>query len=286
MELRCADARSDADSIAALIAAATTDGDPAPLSEEAEHEVGSGVVGQVAIEGDRVVGYIHRRAHGPVTILEPVVAPDAPEAIAAAVVAAAVEKAGEGPLHLWTASDVLGAEAGARGLRPDRRVECLERSLPFHGAAAVPAGVRTAGFRTGTDDRALLLVHREAFAGHRDLGDWDRRALGWRFGLQWFDPADLVLAWERGRPVAVVWTKIARPEVGEVYLIACRPVAQGRGLGRAMTALGLRHLGDRGVSTGRVFTDADNAAATRLYRELGFERISVRTRWVREVPAS
>jgi mycothiol synthase len=286
MELHPGDTRSETEEIAALLAAAEAAGDPAPLSEEAEHDVASGRLGLVAADGDRVFGYVHHRTDGSVTILEPVLAPGIPADAAAEVVAHAIGSAGPGLVHLWTASDAVAVAARGEGFRPDRRVECLERVLPVAGAEPIVTGMLTAGFRPEIDEEAVLLIHREAFAGHADLGGWDRRNLEWRFRLPWFDPAGLVLAWERGRPVAVVWIKEPRPGDGEIYLIACRPAVQGRGLGKAMTILGLRLLSDRGARSGRVFTDADNAAAKHVYLQLGFESVGVRTRWVGKAAAN
>ncbi|MEZ5258337.1 MAG: GNAT family N-acetyltransferase [Ilumatobacteraceae bacterium] len=53
-------------------------------------------------------------------------------------------------------------------------------------------------------------------------------------------------------------------------MIATDPDYHGRGLGRQLTVAGLDHLARRGVPVGMLYVDADNAAATGLYRSLGF----------------
>ena len=54
-------------------------------------------------------------------------------------------------------------------------------------------------------------------------------------------------------------------------MIAVDPTFHGRGLGRQLTLAGLDSIARRGVSVAMLYVDADNVAATSLYRALGFE---------------
>ena len=53
----------------------------------------------------------------------------------------------------------------------------------------------------------------------------------------------------------------AAEQLGEVYVVGVRPDAQGGGLGKALTAIGLRHLAAQGLPTAMLYVDADNTAA-------------------------
>jgi len=57
------------------------------------------------------------------------------------------------------------------------------------------------------------------------------------------------------------------------------PQAQGLGLGRLMTATGLRHLSEKGVAEISLYVDGDNTAALALYRSLGFVDHHVDSQW-------
>mgnify|MGYP001104070091 CR=1 FL=1 len=52
------------------------------------------------------------------------------------------------------------------------------------------------------------------------------------------------------------------------------PAAQGRRLGPALTLAGLAHLRDLKLGAVVLYVEGDNAAAVRLYHDLGFERFS------------
>ncbi|HET7429997.1 MAG TPA: GNAT family N-acetyltransferase, partial [Nocardioides sp.] len=77
------------------------------------------------------------------------------------------------------------------------------------------------------------------------------------------------------------WTKQHSPELGEVYVVAVDPAAQGRGLGRAVTAAGLAHLAARGVSRVILYVESDNHPAIATYSHLGFEHASTHVQYAR-----
>ncbi|MGW2555304.1 mycothiol synthase [Streptomyces sp. NPDC001635] len=139
----------------------------------------------------------------------------------------------------------------------------------------LPDGVTVRAFVPGQDDAAWLAVNAEAFAHHPEQGSLTQRDLDDRKAEPWFDPQGFFLAERTGQQgpelIGFHWTKVHAEEgLGEVYVLGVRPGAQGGGLGRALTTIGLRHLAAQGLPTAMLYVDADNKAALTVYERLGF----------------
>ncbi|MEU4119032.1 mycothiol synthase [Kitasatospora sp. NPDC028055] len=170
--------------------------------------------------------------------------------------------------------------AEAYGAELVRELRQMRRSGPQTEAVAVPEGIELRTFRPGEDDAEWLRLNALAFAHHPEQGSWTEQDLAERIAEPWFDPAGFFLATRDGEVVGFHWTKVhpataTEPELGEVYVVGVDPAEQGSGLGRALTAAGLRHLtgsgaGERGLETVLLYVDADNPAAVRVYERLGF----------------
>ncbi|GAA2310819.1 mycothiol synthase [Streptomyces violaceusniger] len=157
-----------------------------------------------------------------------------------------------------------------RELRQMRRPlgSLAELGLP---EPAFPEGVTVRTFRPGEDDAAWLAANAAAFAHHPEQGSLTQRDLDDRKGEPWFDPEGFFLAERGGEIVGFHWTKVhAEERLGEVYVVGVRPDAQGGGLGKALTSIGLRHLAAQGLPTAMLYVDADNFAAVAVYERLGF----------------
>ncbi|MFE2043624.1 mycothiol synthase [Streptomyces sp. NPDC059477] len=132
-------------------------------------------------------------------------------------------------------------------------------------------GVSVRTFVPGQDDAAWLAVNSAAFAHHPEQGSLTQRDLDDRMSEPWFDPAGFFLAERAGTVIGFHWTKVhAEEQLGEVYVVGVSPTAQGGGLGKSLTTIGLRHLAAQGVPTAMLYVDADNKAAVTVYERLGF----------------
>ncbi|MER5942084.1 mycothiol synthase [Streptomyces sp. NPDC001928] len=163
-------------------------------------------------------------------------------------------------------SQVLGLTL-FRELRQMRR-PLADLNLPD---PVLPEGVTVRTFVPGQDDAAWLAVNAAAFAHHPEQGSLAQRDLDDRKAEAWFDPAGFFLAERDGELIGFHWTKVHAEEgLGEVYVLGVRPGAQGGGLGKALTTIGLRHLAAQGLPTAMLYVDADNKAAVSVYERLGF----------------
>ncbi|MEU5714961.1 mycothiol synthase [Streptomyces sp. NPDC020403] len=178
-------------------------------------------------------------------------------------------------LRVWAHGGKSSARhlAQVLGLSLFRELRQLRRPLdaPPIAEPVLPPGVTLRTFVPGQDDEAWLAVNRAAFAHHPEQGSLTQRDLDDRKAEPWFDPKGFFLAERDGALIGFHWTKVhAEENVGEVYVVGIRPDAQGGGLGKALTAIGLRHLAAQGLPTAMLYVDADNPAALAVYERMGF----------------
>ncbi|MFC5667052.1 mycothiol synthase [Kitasatospora misakiensis] len=199
-------------------------------------------------------------------------------------VLAEARKAGREHVDFWVHGGHPAARhlAEAFGAELVRELRQMRRTGSQTEEAPLPEGIELRTFRPGEDDAEWLRLNALAFAHHPEQGAWTERDLADRLAEPWFDPAGFFLATRGGRLVGFHWTKVhpasaTEPALGEVYVVGVDPAEQGSGLGRALTAAGLRHLtgrdaaaGERGLETVLLYVDADNPAAVRVYERLGF----------------
>jgi mycothiol synthase len=186
-------------------------------------------------------------------------------------------------LRVWAHGGHSAARhlAQVLGLTLFRELRQMRRSLADFDPPepVLPDGVTVRAFVPGEDDAAWLAANAEAFAHHPEQGSLTQRDLDDRMAEPWFDPAGFFLAERQGGEggtggaelIGFHWTKAhAAEQLGEVYVVGVRPGAQGGGLGKALTTIGLRHLAAQGLPTAMLYVDADNKAAVTVYERLGF----------------
>ncbi|MFE3293513.1 mycothiol synthase [Rhodococcus sp. NPDC059234] len=276
--------------IRALVERATTTDGVAPISEQAVHRLTgrSGAEHVLWTLDDTIVGYAGLEpAHDEhPAMVEAVVDPEhRGRAVGRALIREALRRGGAGT-RVWAHGDLPAARAVADrlGLHAARELLQLRRTLaePALPEVVVPDGVTLRTYAGPADDADLLRVNAEAFDWHPEQGAWTQREIDERVAESWFDPKGLFVASdaETGAMLGFHWTKVHTatadaPAIGEVYVVAIAPGAQGRGLGRLLTVAGLQYLRDRGLESVLLYTEADNVAALHTYDRLAFERYHV-----------
>lgn len=249
-----------------------------------------GWVGVLAYEGDMLVGYAHTRWGSPTDrprmAVEVVVHPKWQDGGVARRLLdetrAVLINAGGGLLYLWVhrVEDPSTTLAARMGFAVQRELAFMTRDLHERvDVSTPPEGVEIRPYRRGDDDEAFLRVNNAAFEGHPENGGWDADEFARRRSFDWFDPGDLLMAWRGDELLGFHWTKWhghdsdevpAHEPVGEVYVLAVAPEAQGMGLGKMLLEAGLAHLHDLGVRIAVLYVDCASTAAVRLYERAGF----------------
>jgi mycothiol synthase len=293
--------------VRALLAEATAADGVRPVSEEAELRLQhGGPPGGTDVtardDGGALLGYarLELAPDDPDAEAELVVRPQARRrGVGSALLTRLEQLAGDRPLRVWAHGQLPGSAelAPARGYTRARVL--LQMRRPLEGVdpdpqPALPDGVTVRPFRPGTDEDAWLAVNARAFASHPEQGRWSANDLAVREAEPWFDPAGFFLAWREEaagpRLLGFHWTKVHPAgetddqPIGEVYVLGIDPDAQGLGLGRALTDLGLAHLRRAGLSHVLLYVEEENTTAVTLYERTGFIRHAVDVSW-RSAPA-
>jgi mycothiol synthase len=193
--------------------------------------------------------------------------------VGGALLAALLDRV-RGPLWVWAHGEHPAALRLAQraGLVRQRELFQLRRMLADPIAhRALPAGVALRAFVPGEDEAAVVAVNNRAFAWHPEQRRWDIGELVVREAQPWFDPKGLLLAVDpAGRLLGFHWTKVHPHGLGEIYVLAVDPDAQGTGLGGALTVAGLAYLREQGVRQAMLYVESDNTAALHTYHKLHF----------------
>ncbi len=178
----------------------------------------------------------------------------------------------DGESRFWAHGDLVAARAlaAAVGLEAERTLLALRLEMADAPREQVPNGIDLRSYRDDDDLDAIIEVNGRAFAAHPEQGSMGRADFERRTSSDWFDPDGLFVAERDGRIVGFHWTKIDG-SVGEVYVVGIDPEAQGGGLGKALTARGLRHLYESGIRIVDLYVEGDNDPALAVYQRLGFK---------------
>jgi mycothiol synthase len=265
-----------------LIAAAEQADGVAPVGDQVIRELAHDRTKHLlAVDGDDISGYLNL-TEAPV-MAELVVHPNARRrGIGSALARTGLSEGGDGA-RIWAHGNLESARATAAALGLVVVRELLQMRRPLTGlpALTVSDGVRIRTYSGPSDDAELLRVNNAAFAWHPEQGGWTEADIAERRAEPWFDPAGLFMAVDEhsDKLLGFHWTKVHSADLGEVYVVGVDPAAQGRGLGAALTLVGLHYLAERLLKSEQsavlLYVEADNSAAVKTYRRLGFDVYSV-----------
>jgi mycothiol synthase len=285
--------------VLALIASATdVDGIP-PVAEHVLLHLRHGGDKEdfhlLAEKNGEVLGYAHLdltdEVEGPSAEL--VVSPaHRSKGIGDQLIASVKSYAGE-KLRLWSHGDLPGAKnlAEKNGLKHSRTVIQMRRSLT-DPIPEIDSKIPIRSFLPEIDNESWLKLNNEAFQGHPEQSNWSDRDLAIRTKEDWFNPKGFLIAEIEGVLAGFCWTKVHgghthkhsdgesehdHDPIGEIYIMGVNPKFQGRGIGKAVTIAGLKHLRYEGIFSAMLYVDADNTGAINLYTSLGFKE------WGRDV---
>jgi mycothiol synthase len=282
-----------------LIAAATDHDGVPPVAEHVllhlRHGGDKADSHLIAIDNNEVVGYAHLdltdEVEGPSA--EIVVAPShRAKGIGNQLVARVKELSGT-KLRLWSHGDLPGAKSLAEknGLKHSRTVIQMRRSLA-DPIPEIEASIPIRSFLPGIDNQAWIELNNRSFTDHPEQSNWSERDLEIRTKESWFNPQGFLIAELDNQLAGFCWTKIHgghthkhsegesehdHDPIGEIYIMGVDPRFQGRGIGRAVTIAGLKHLRYEGIFSAMLYVDAENSGAINLYTSLGFKE------WGRDV---
>ncbi|MDP6145901.1 MAG: mycothiol synthase [Acidimicrobiales bacterium] len=134
-------------------------------------------------------------------------------------------------------------------------------------------GIETRSFLRGTDEAAFLEVNSRAFHWHPEQGTLNLKKLTAIFEEDWFEEEGFLIHEIGERLAGFCWTKVHSKDTetfGEIFAIAVDPEFHGNGIGKSLTASGLHHLTDKGISIGLLYVESDNLPAIRIYEQIGF----------------
>ena len=145
------------------------------------------------------------------------------------------------------------------------------RALDDLPTIPLPAGFTVQGVNNGDDGRLRAAVTHGAFRPHED---WEIYAAEYQqfIGSAVYDGTrDLFVRSPdgRGASACTIWFDPVN-RIGLFEPVATHPAFQGKGLGKAVIAEGLRRMKAAGMQRAVVGFDPNNAAALALYTSMGF----------------
>ena len=205
------------------------------------------------------------------------------EEMAHALIEAAAARAremGAPTLHVpveYPDNGVFNGVLCAAGMRVVRRQWRMRRPPMSVDVPPVPEGLRVRPFEPGKDEPVLAELQNAVFAGSWGYSPNTVEEVKARLALPGHGPGGVLFLEDSTGPVAYCWAGQGggeRGAAGVIHMMGVRPGRRGSGLGRLVACLGIRLVSGRRTCEVELEVDSANDAAVKLYRGLGFERVS------------
>jgi mycothiol synthase len=136
---------------------------------------------------------------------------------------------------------------------------------------------RMRSLKRGEEER-LTQIQNRSFSNTWGYNPNTSEEIIYRTGLPHCSPRDIILAYDKEKPIGYCWTRVLKGEgdaeggaVGRIYMLGVDPDHRGKGVGSAVLAAGLSLLRRRGVGIVQLTADSGNRSALALYGAAGFE---------------
>ena len=247
------------------------------LEESADRLRHEPELGAVAVEGERVVGWVVPR-HDDLTVDLPYRRRGHGTRL---VAAGRLLEAAEGHTHLrlWVPHRV-DAEGFARAAGLAYHSSLWKLRLDPAAAVAPPAfpdDVVVRWIERGTDDAPFTELLNTTFEDHPSPLQVDLATIRRVHGRREFDPSSILLVAPAGDPGRLIgfcrvgtYAEDDGRLVGEVKHLGVRREARGRGLGRELVRWGVAACRERGAVDVYLSVEGENRGALGLYESLGF----------------
>ena len=172
---------------------------------------------------------------------------------------------------------VHSAVLRAARMRVVRRQWRMQRPAIPADVLPVPEGLCVRPFEPGRDEPVLAELQNAVFSGSWGYSPNTAEEVKARLALPGHGPGGILFIEDSTGPVAYCWTGQGIDEqesAGAIHMMGVRPGHRGRGLGRLVAALGIGLISRQQACRISLEVDSANDAAVKLYRGLGFERVS------------
>lgn len=140
----------------------------------------------------------------------------------------------------------------------------------------IPDGFHLTHFVQSRDESALTSLQNQIFSHHWGFAPNTIEEITARVSMERNDKEGIVILKDGAKFTGYNWTLVSnngRESVGWISMTGIHPDYRGQKLGKEIVLAGMHHLSNLGVTEIELEVDSDNKPATKLYLDLGFQKI-------------